>query len=174
MEKTNLITLIVVALVVAVIASVITASITGNVIRLNPDRAGQYNVYTTAEIDKKLNDVVQRVPVNGSCQYVYFYMVGDPAVNRNRTARDVCQIKGGYVPQALGIYQISRLYNNNTCEGIEIFEIETISLVGKDEPNDKIFDEPLGSERKECEHSMNKNFASETKTRPISILCCKP
>ncbi len=46
-----------VAVVVAVVASLITANITGNVIKLNQDRWGNYQVYTKAEIDTKLKNV---------------------------------------------------------------------------------------------------------------------
>ncbi|MEM3113253.1 MAG: hypothetical protein QXI33_02405 [Candidatus Pacearchaeota archaeon] len=54
MEKSQIWTIVGVSLVVAIITSVATASITGNVIRLNQDRFGKYNVYTTAETYSKV------------------------------------------------------------------------------------------------------------------------
>ncbi len=49
----NLGLLIGVVIVVAVVASVISAGITGNVIKVNSDRFGKYNVYTMRETYNK-------------------------------------------------------------------------------------------------------------------------
>ncbi|MEN9626631.1 MAG: hypothetical protein RL557_959 [archaeon] len=57
MAKNNLLMVIGVALVVAVIASVATVAITGNSIKVNQNRYGNYKVYTTSEIDSKLENV---------------------------------------------------------------------------------------------------------------------
>lgn len=59
-EKRELWVVIGIALVVAIIASITTASITGNVIRLNQDTYGQYQVYTKAEIDSKFAEINRR------------------------------------------------------------------------------------------------------------------
>jgi|SRR3989344_1884237 len=57
MNKSQIWTIVGISLVVAVIASIATASITGNVIKINQDRYGKYQVYTISEIDTKLNDI---------------------------------------------------------------------------------------------------------------------
>lgn len=57
-NKVNWWIIIGVAVVVAVIASLITANITGNVITLNQDRWGKYQVYTKAEIDELITPYV--------------------------------------------------------------------------------------------------------------------
>lgn len=58
MNNAGLWTLIVaVALVAAIAGSLLTASITGNVIRLNQDMYGKYQVYTKAEVDAKLSNI---------------------------------------------------------------------------------------------------------------------
>jgi hypothetical protein len=54
-KHNNLLMVIGVALVVAVVASVATAALTGNSIKVNQNRYGNYKVYTTSEIDEKLN-----------------------------------------------------------------------------------------------------------------------
>lgn len=64
MEKSQVWITIGVALVVAVVASLITANITGNTIRLNPDKFGNYRVYTMSETYTKAE--VNTLIANGS------------------------------------------------------------------------------------------------------------
>ena len=60
--KNNQIWIIVgVSLVVAIVASIATASITGNVIKLNQDRRGNYEVYTKAEVDAKISAIQPKI-----------------------------------------------------------------------------------------------------------------
>jgi hypothetical protein len=55
MKRNEWIAVVVVIIIVAVIASLVTSNITGNVINLNQDRSGKYQVYTQSEIDNKIN-----------------------------------------------------------------------------------------------------------------------
>src|SRR3989344_932188 len=57
MKTKEWIAVIIAIIVVAVIVSLITVNLTGNVIKLNQDRFGKYQVYTTSEIDTKLGNV---------------------------------------------------------------------------------------------------------------------
>ncbi|MFA5020052.1 MAG: hypothetical protein WC533_03050 [Candidatus Pacearchaeota archaeon] len=49
-----------ISLVVAIIASIATTSLTGNVIKLNQDRNGSYQVYTKQEIDSMIPKAVSK------------------------------------------------------------------------------------------------------------------
>ncbi|MEM4719608.1 MAG: hypothetical protein QXG18_01965 [Candidatus Pacearchaeota archaeon] len=66
MEKAQIWSVVGVALVVAVLASVVTATITGNAIRLNQDKYGRYQVYTTDEVynKKEIDDMYSALKQN--------------------------------------------------------------------------------------------------------------
>lgn len=64
MDRKQIWTIVGVLLAAAVVVSIVTASITGNVIRLNQDKYGRYQVYTKGEIDAKLKDVATGTPKN--------------------------------------------------------------------------------------------------------------
>ena len=94
MEKGQLWTIIAVSLVVAVVTSIATASITGNVIRLKEDRRGEYKVYTTAEIDAKLQNVTTNQGVidmlNRRCS---IWSAAVSNATRQVTGDDICKEK---------------------------------------------------------------------------------
>ena len=106
-NKINLWVVVGVALVVAVIASIATASITGNVIKLNQDRFGKYQVYTKQEVDAKT--------LGSNCQSTHM-MIYTKWHNVNVTINDLCDTN---FPGSKCVTGFSILYGNSL--GTSIF-----------------------------------------------------
>ena len=60
-NKTNWWMILGIVIVVAIVTSLLTVNLTGNTIKLNQDRFGKYNVYTTDETDKRISDAITNV-----------------------------------------------------------------------------------------------------------------
>ena len=69
-NKSNLWIIVGITVIVALAVSIIATNITGNVIKLNQDRFGKYNVYTTAEVDAKINSINSQLQTKTSIQQV--------------------------------------------------------------------------------------------------------
>jgi hypothetical protein len=100
MKKGQIWTIVGISLVVAVIASVATASITGNVIKLNQDRFGKFDVYTKAEVDAAYADTNARIDAlsgGASGEEQYFIRAASIAYDSAKDANvtDIQQWKNG-------------------------------------------------------------------------------
>ncbi|MEK6873310.1 MAG: hypothetical protein AABW91_00535 [Nanoarchaeota archaeon] len=61
MKNKEWVILIAVVIVIALVVSLMTVNLTGNVVKLNQDRFGKYNVYTTAEVNQLIGALELRV-----------------------------------------------------------------------------------------------------------------
>ena len=72
--------LIGVVILIALVVSLVTVNLTGNVIKLNQDRFGKYQVYTTAEVDNLLVPLMDRQEVSAHLRAGVPTHIGDTSL----------------------------------------------------------------------------------------------
>lgn len=94
-DKTNWWMIIGITIIVAVMASLATVKLIGDVIRLNSNTFGRYEVYTKGEIDAKLIDTTTNLKVLNMLSVCSVVNVGVPApIGIVQTGDYVCSIFG--------------------------------------------------------------------------------
>ncbi|MEK6873781.1 MAG: hypothetical protein AABW91_02970 [Nanoarchaeota archaeon] len=104
--------LIVVVIVIALVVSLVTVNLTGNVIKLNQDRFGKYNVYTKEEVDQLIGPLMTRDKVSAHFRAIVPTYIGDTSLagittRSSFTCDEICSKRsdaaklciGGFVKQ---------------------------------------------------------------------------
>ena len=92
--------LIGVVIVIALVVSLVTVNLTGNVIKQNNNLYGRYKVYTTGEVDAKLNNVATNQGVldmlNNKCDPNGFRKIGSGDIGSEAldTCTEICKSEG--------------------------------------------------------------------------------
>ena len=161
-------------IVIAAVVAYITGSITGNVINLNQDKWGKYQVYTTAEVDAKLG------ALKGSCQYIHYKDSIYSGYNlNNMSVMDVCQkILGGFIPKIIVETESRYLHNRQNCSpSYQIYGKTADNLVSY---KTELATVKLGqSTSNSCDNAVfpnglsNGDFSTQTYRLYSGVLCCK-
>ena len=156
--------LIGVVIVIALVVSLVTVNLTGNVIKLNQDRFGKNRVYTTAEVDAKLNNVATNQGVldmlKNKCINEVFSSRGGWWSKRNEldlngdtvvTGDEFCKV----LPNSACLWQ--RRISYNTFSSLRGNVITSVV-----------------SETNGCAGGENNQFYEDNSEEGMEIFCCSP
>ncbi len=154
METKQIWVLVLGALAIALVTSVISANITGNVIKLNADKFGKYQVYTKAEVDAKLKDSATNQDVLDILNKCQFVRTGNSNSDGNTICKREANGKRCIFGQMLAGYYLSNYtVNDGTYLDKDFFLGEAI--LGCTETSDGLFSDML----------TNPSFRSAVNTR---------
>ena len=170
---------IIAIIVIAVIVSIATASITGNVIKINQDRGGSYQVYTKAEVDNavKTLDSSLRSRFDGTCKYINFKDSEKGVSFSGVTVAEACK-RYSSIPKIIVLTDQNTLHNKQDCSpSYQIFATAADRLISYKTELSNI---TLGSKSlQQCNNALfqdgssNENYSRETFQYYSGVLCCR-
>ncbi len=179
MKGNQIWTIVGISLVVAIIASVATASITGNVIKLNQDRWGSYDVYTKVEVDTALKTLSSsiRSTYDGTCKYVNYKDSEKGVSFSGVTVVDACK-RYSSIPKLIVLTDQNTLHNKQDCSpSYQILATAADRLISY---KIELSNVTLGSTSlQQCNNALfkdgssNGNFSRETFQYYSGVLCCR-
>lgn len=139
MKKNEWITIIILMIVIATVVAYITGSITGNVIKLNEDKWGKYQGYTTAEVDAKISGLAKPNPTLLRFEIFTDTGSGIPAVkitdytpgNSSNRGQVICMGKKAGESCYIGNYELAIVsVSSNRSAGVDSIGINLVSNNG--------------------------------------------